>query len=351
MKLGRKRESKAATLHDIGKNLGLSAMTVSRALNGHAEVKEETRRLVLSQAAKLKYQPNRWARSLVTRRSQMLGIVIPDIGHSFFAEIVQGVQDSIELAGYSLMLCNSAADAAREQKEIEMLLSSRVDGLLVASPRPEDSPQLFVDLLRQGIPFVLLDRFFPGLECPCVRCDDFEIGSLVANHLIALGHRDLAHIGGPNVSPSRLRHAGYVAAIEEQGISLRGEWAVTGDFTPAGGYEAMRRLLRLESRPTAVFAGNDPAAIGAVHACWDMGLAVPGDISIVGAGSIENSFYPTPFLTTIDWSRRELGAEAARILVNLVAGGPPPDKLDIVFRPTLLVRKSTGPAKRPVTGA
>jgi LacI family transcriptional regulator len=341
----RKRESKATTIHDIGRTLGLSAMTVSRALNGHPEVKNETRQRVLSQAAKLNYRPNRWARSLVTSRSHMIGIVIPDLSHGFFAEIIHGVQETIEPAGYNLMLCHSAADTVREQKEIEMLLGSRVDGLLIASNRSEDSPGPLAELLRHGVPFVLLDRFFPDLDCVRVRSDDFETGRLAVEHLISLGHRDIAHIGGPEVSTSRLRRDGYAAALKAYGIPSRSEWMAAGDFTVPGGYEAARRLLARRRRPTALFAANDPSAIGAIHACRNVGLDVPGDISIVGAGCIENSFYPTPFLTTIDWPRRELGAEAGRILVKLVAGGPQPDRLDIIYRPSLLVRKSTGPPK------
>jgi DNA-binding LacI/PurR family transcriptional regulator len=180
-----------------------------------------------------------------------------------------------------------------------------------------------------------------------VRCDDFETGRLVARHLISLGHREIGYISGPNVSSSRLRQAGFTAQLKEHGISFRDEWTLAGDFTTSTGYEAMRKLLRRESQPTAVFAANDPMAVGAVRACWDVGLDVPGDISVIGAGCIENSSYPAPFLTTVDWSRRELGAEAARILVNRVSGGKWPDNLDITYRPSLLVRKSTGPARRP----
>lgn len=321
-------------------------MTVSRALNGHPDVKKETRDRVLSQAAKLKYRPNRWARSLVTKRSQIIGVVIPDISHSFFSEITRGVQVSIEQRGYDLMLCHSHGDVKRERVEIEMLLGSRVDGLIVASEQPENSAGIFADLVREKVPFVLLDRFFSGLECPSVRADDFAAGRIATEHLIALGHRDIAHIGVTRVSTGRLRMEGYLSALRQHGIAARDEWIVTGDqLTILGGQEGMRGLLARGDRPTALFAANDPIAIGAIQACGEAGLDVPRDFSIVGAGSIENSAYPTPFLTTVDWPRRELGEKAAEMLLQLIDGGPLPTRTEWIYDPALLIRRSAGPLR------
>ncbi|MGH9632847.1 MAG: LacI family DNA-binding transcriptional regulator, partial [Bryobacteraceae bacterium] len=154
------RRKKAATVEGIGRELGISAMTVSRALNGHPAVNEETRRKVLQHAERLNYRPNRWARSLVTQKSHIIGIVVPDISHSFFSEITRAVQETIEPHGYDLMLCHTHADVEREKSAIDMLLGSRVDGLIIASSRREDDPGILLELQRQGTPFVLLDRSF-----------------------------------------------------------------------------------------------------------------------------------------------------------------------------------------------
>jgi LacI family transcriptional regulator, galactose operon repressor len=329
-----------ATIQDIGRELGLSPMTVSRALNGHAGVREETRRRILDQAAKVNYRPNRWARSLVTRRSHVIGVVVPSISHTFFSDIIGGIQDEIENEAYDLMLCHSRGDRLREHTEIEMLLSSRVDGLIIASNLPETSPGILLDLLQQRTPCVMLDRFFQNLDFPSVQADDFAVGKLATEHLISLGHRDIAHISGPPMSVSRLRREGFVATMRRHGLEIRDEWIVTSDFTVEGGYESMRRILETGRPPTAVFAANDPGAVGVFEACRQAGLSVPGDVSLVGAGCVENTFCLTPFLTTVEWARREMGSKAAEVVLSLIAGKPM-EKLNWTFTPNLLIRQST----------
>ena len=331
------------TIQDIAAKLGLSAMTVSRALRGHAEVSEATRQKVLDCAAELNYVPNRWARSLVTNKSFMIGIVIPDISHTFFAEITRGVEDTLDREGYDLLLCHSRGDPEREKSEIDVLVGSRVDGLIVASEQPADSPESFINLRARNVPFVLIDRFFPDLDCPWVRADDASAGRIATEHLIGLGHSRIGHIRGPRVSPALLREQGYRDALRDNGISVQERWTAQGKFTRQSGRDAMRRLLAMDSRPTAIFTANDPMAIGAVEACREAGLSVPGDISIVGAGDIEGSVALNPFLTTVDWPRLELGRTAARMLLELVRDDGPLEAATKAFTPSLVVRGSSGP--------
>jgi|HigsolmetaAR202D_1030399.scaffolds.fasta_scaffold21688_2 Transcriptional regulators len=337
------RHRSAATIADIGRELGISAMTVSRALNGHPDVNEETRRKVLSHAARLNYRPNRWARTLVTKKSNIIGVVIPSISHSFFPEIIRAIEETIERRGYALMLCHTHADAVRERAAIEMLLGSCVDGLIVASMFPDYEAGVYASLLRDGVPFTLIDRYFPTLDCPRVRTDDVLVGWLATRHLIELGHTRIAMIRGPEVSTGRLREEGFVRAMRESGLEVREEYMVQGNFEFGGGYHAMRELLTRSERPTALFAGNDPSAIGAIRACREAGLDVPGDISIVGAGCIEGSYHPNPFLTTIDWSHQEMGEKAAELLLANIAREETTLARDWICRPRLVVRQSTGP--------
>jgi LacI family transcriptional regulator len=332
------------TIQDIAQELGLSAMTVSRALNHHPDVKTETRQKILALAAERRYRPNRWARSLVTRKSEIIGVVIPDISHSFFSEITRGIQDVIEQRGYNLMLCHSHGDAHRELQEIDMLVGSRAEGLIVASEQPSDAPEPFVELEQQGVPFVLIDRYFSGYDCAHVVVDDVLVAELATEHLIALGHRRIAHILGPNVTSSLLRADGFRATMEKHQLAVKPEWIVSSDFQKQGGYKAMQALLESSERPTAVFASNDPGAIGAIAACRDAGLDVPGDISIVGAGCIEGSYHPNPFVTTVDWPRTELGHQAAEMLLRLV-GGERFEQRHVVLKPELRIRQSAGPAR------
>ena len=330
-----------ATIVDIANKLGLSAMTVSRALNGSSEVSERTRKRVQRCAEALGYQPNRWARSLVTRRSSMIGVVIPDISHSFFAEITFGIEEVLEKSGYDILLCHSHNNADRERTEIDALVGSRVEGLIVASVQPENSPAIFEDLARRHIPFVLVDRFFPTGEFSCVRAGDRQAGRIATEFALSLGHRRIAHIEGPDLSPATLRKLGYLDALMDRGIARDDSLVAKGDFDIESGRRAMHRLLAAGEMPTAVFAANDPMAIGAIYACRDAGLKVPDDISIIGAGNIEGLHHPNPFLTTTDWSRVELGRTAGAILLDAITKPKERQAAVKIFNPTLLVRQST----------
>src|SRR5579884_1644587 len=229
------------TIVDIAKKLKLSPMTVSRALTGNREVSDQTRQKVLRTATALGYQPNRWARSLVTRRSSIIGVVIPDIAHSFFAEITCGVEEVVEKSGYDILLCHSRGDATRERAEINMLVGSRVDGLIVASVQPERSPEAFTNLKTTRVPFVLVDRFFPKGDFHSVRVDDKEAGRLATQCLIDLGHTRIAHIEGSDISPGSLRRRGYLAALKAADIEAQRDYVAMGNFEIQSGYEAMRR--------------------------------------------------------------------------------------------------------------
>jgi LacI family transcriptional regulator len=335
----------AATIVDIARRLGISAMTVSRALTGNPEVSEKTRQKVLRCAQELGYRPNRWARSLVTRKTSIVAVVVPDISHSFFAEITRGIEEVVQKAGYNLLLCHSSQNPVKESSEIEMLVESRIEGIIVASEQPEKSAAIFEELRANDIPFVLVDRFFQGHSFPSVLVDDLVVGRLATEHLIKLGHRRIAHIRGPKLSPASLRYRGFMQAVKAHHLEIHKEWIVRGNFDIPSGREAMQRLLNTFPRPTAVFAANDPMAIGALHACRETGVQVPADISIVGAGNIEGMDHPNPFLTTIDWPRQELGRTAANYLIEAIRN-PPTAKASAlcrVFSPCLLIRQSTRP--------
>jgi LacI family transcriptional regulator len=329
------------TIVDIARKVGVSAMTVSRALRGSSEISEATRLRIVRCAEEMSYRPNRWARMLVTRRSSIVGLIVPDIAHSYFAEITRGIEEVIEKAGYSLLLCHSRMDPGRERREIDTLVGSRVEGLIVASEQSEKSADAFLHLQSERMPFVLIDRFFPGHNFPTVRVDDLNAGRLATEHLISLGHRHIAHIQGPALSPATLRLRGYLETLRKHKIPHRKDYVVRGRFDMESGREAMHQLLALEPRPTAVFAGNDPMAIGAVYACREAGVAVPGDVSIIGSGNIEGAYHPNPFLTTIDWPRVDLGRKAGALLLAAIASPQRERVLAETFAPQLLSRQST----------
>jgi LacI family transcriptional regulator len=320
-------------------------MTVSRALNGKPEVHEKTREKIVRCATELGYQPHRWARSLVTQRSSIIGVVVPDIAHSYFAEITFGIEVAVDKAGYDILLCHSRGNAEREMEEINMLVGSRVDGLIVASEQPEKSPGPFTALKEREIPFVLIDRYFPKFEFAAVRVNDNLVGILATQCLLELGHRRIAHIRGPYVSTASLRYRGYLEALRSAHVALNRQLVVAGDYHIEGGRAAMKKLLELDPQPTGVFAANDPMAIGAVYACRDAGLRVPEDVSIVGAGNIEGPHHPNPFVSTLDWPREELGQTAATMLLAAINDPARQAATIKVFEPKLLMRQSTAPPR------
>ncbi len=333
----------SVTMHDIAQKLGVSAMTVSRALSGHPDVNEEKRQKIIELAEQLRYRPNRWARTLITNKSYLIGVVVPDISQLFFNEIMRGIEEPLGPAGYDLVLCHSDRNAERELHEIDMLISRRIDGLVVASEQPKDKLDIFRELQDQHTPFVLIDRYFEELDCPRVRADDFEAGKLATRHLIELGHRRIAHIGGPDVSTGRLRREGFLAAMEEAGLPLEDGMLIFSDFKIGGGYDSMKKLLALATPPTAVFTGNDPLAYGVVQACREAGLGIPNNISVAGCGDTELSQHPDPFLTTVTWDSRELGRIAGRLLLERLEDKPSGEARDTIFKPELVVRRSTAP--------
>lgn len=332
---------KPVTVLDIARSLHISAMTVSRALRNHPEVSEETRRKVLERAREMNYRPNRWARSLITRKSFIIGLVLPDISHTYFSDIAAGVQEVIEESQYSLILCRSNRNAESELREIDMLIRSRVDGLIVASEQPEDSPQIFTQLHRDKMPFVLIDRVFPRLNCHRVVTNDYEVGRLATQHLIELGRRRIAHVRGPAMSTARIRLQAYQDTLRKAGLPVREEFVADGSFRAEESREAARRLMQLTPRPDAIFAASDLSAFGVVSGIRDSGLRVPEDVAVAGAGNIEGHQHPSPFITTVDWDRREQGRQAARVLLGLTGGAGKRPPRETVFPPVLLVRASS----------
>lgn len=341
MRKARTGTGKAPTVVDIARKLGISPMTVSRALNAHPSVRDETRCKVIRTAQELNYRPNLWARSLVTRRSGVVGLLVPDISHAFYAEVTTGIQQVVENRGYSLILSCSHRDLEAELRALDSLLASRVEGLIVASTQSEESGAYFRDLSKTGIPLVLIDRFFQRLSCTRLVTDDVEVGRIATAHLISLGHRRIAHLSGPGISTGRLREEGYRQAMQEHGLEVEPAWIVPGLFRTAESRQATHLVLRLPSRPTAIFAASDYSAFGALCACRDEGLSVPADISVIGAGDIEGASNPYAFLTSVTWAREALGREAARLLLENIADPVRFKPASIVYPPSLVLRQST----------
>jgi LacI family transcriptional regulator len=325
----------------IAAELVVSVTTVSKVLNERADIGPATRARVLAKVQELGYRPNAVARSLSLRRTHTLGVIIPDLMHSFFVEVVAGFEAVASARGYGLLLCSSGEDARKERRELEMLRARQVDGIVLASADAGNT-DLLEELTALGAALVMIDRDdHPRLKCHRVVTDDVLVGRLATEHLLAQGRRAIAHLTGPPVVHARRREERYRAVLEEHLITPRCGWVAKSGFMEAYGFAAMTRVLRVRPRVDAVFAANDPAAIGAMKAIWEAGLRVPEDIAVVGAGDVAYGDLLKVPLTTVSWSKEELGRRAAELILDQIGPHPKGPFKRIVVPPRLVVRASS----------
>jgi LacI family transcriptional regulator len=334
------------TLGDIARALNVSKMTVSRAINNHPEINPETRARVLAAAQKMNYRPNQFARALTSKHSYLIGIVVPDLMHSYFAEICRGVESQARPAGYQNLICSTDEEARKELDEIEALWT-RTDGLIVASSLAANEAKSYRKLLNEGGKIVLIDRLLDRLRCPAVTTDDVQVGKLATEHLIELGHRKIGHLRGTSASTSQGRLEGYRQAMSKARLRVDKSLVHDCGFTESDGRAAMKEWMAKGNLPTAIFAANDPAAIGAMEALHDAGLDVPKDVAIVGAGNIHYGDMLRVPLTTVSWSTAAMGQAAAQLLLELIDGRNNAAKLrHVTIPPEMVIRHSCGALKQ-----
>ena len=335
------------TMRQIARELGVSITTISKVLNNHDDIGDETRARVLARVAALGYRPNAVARSLTLRRTHTLGIVVPDLMHSFFVEIVAAIEACVSRRRYGLLVCNLAEDPAKERPQLEMLLERQVDGIVLAAATAARNGDLLKRIVAGGKGLVLIDRDdHRGVNCHRVITDDGEVGRIATGHLLDLGHRAIGHLTGPPLVHARRRRQGYLRAMRDRRVRIVPQWIATGGFREAEGYAAMQRLLDAAPEVTAVFAVNDPAAIGAMKAVWERGLRIPEDISIVGAGDIAHGDMLKVPLTTVSWSRRDLGTRAAELILDQIENDSRGPFEKAIIPPQLVTRGSAAPPRR-----
>jgi LacI family transcriptional regulator len=335
------------TLADIARKLGVSKMTVSRAINNHPLINAQTRERVLEAARRMNYQPNQHARALVTSRSNLIGIVIPDLMNPYFAEVTQAVESVARIVGFQLLICNTYEDANRELSEVEGLVQ-RTDGLIVSSVLSRSENRVYRSLIKDGAKIVMVDRVINNLRCPAVTTDNVEVGRLATSHLIGLGHRRVGHLRGHASSVSQDRFEGYKRALAENRLELDESLVRPCGHLPSEGYLAMQAWLKEGGVPDAVFVVNDQAALGAVQAIEAASLRVGSDIAIVGAGNVNYGEMLRVPLTTVSWAITQMGEQAARLLIQLIKGEQPVARSrNVVLPPQLIVRNSCGAKRSP----
>jgi LacI family transcriptional regulator len=326
---------------DIAEDLGVSLMTVSKALRNKNDIGQQTRERVQKRARELGYQPNWVARGLATRRTYLVGLVVPDLLHSFFAEVANGVSQALEPAGYQAVILNSGENGEREEHQVYALLARRVDGLIIASAQRSGRARLFRVLRDQKIPLVLIDRLPAGIRANYVGGKNEEIGELATGHLVEQGCQRIAHLCGPAISTGIGRLSGYRRKLAACGLAAPPEYVVEAQRSDGTGFVAMRELLRLRPRPDGVFCYNDPIAAGAIKAVLEAGLSVPNDIAIIGAGNGHYSDLLRVPLSSIDLNSVLIGQTAAHLLRKCIEAKGPTRPTCTFIPHRLIVRESS----------
>ncbi len=338
---------KRVTVEDIAQRLGLSSMTVSRALNDRPNVGEETRERVIKTAREMGYRPNRIAKSLVLSKTHTIGIILPKMAHFFFPEVIRGVETVTYDKGYQLFLTHSAEDAEREISAIQTLESSRVDGILMSMAQSTTNYEEYKQLIKSGMPLVFFDRCAFGIGARCVSVNDRQTSRQAVEHLIDTHERTrIAHLKGPvSTSVAKDRFDGYKDGLEARGKPYDEQLVADSGFNEKGGYEAMMKILQLpkDRWPDAVFAVNDPAAIGAIGAINEAGLSIPEDVALIGFTDDPRAPLTTPPLTTVRQPAFEIGRTAAQQLIAIIDDETLQNQSDeIVVKSDLIIRESCG---------
>lgn len=324
------------TILDIAARAGVSKSLVSLVLRDSPSVSEAKRQAVLAAAAELGYRPNAVARSLVSRRTNTLGVMLSDLHNTFFADVLDGISERAAEDGYRTLLNTGRRTPEGEEEAIDALLELRTDGLILAAPILPAAPVLAA---ARTVPVVLISRTLPDAPIDSVTSDDAAGAALAVHHLVELGHREIAHIDGGRGAGADGRREGYARAMQQHELAAHARIA-RGDYTEEGGARGVAELLASGPRPTAIFAANDLAAVGALDALGRHGLRVPDDVSLVGYDNTSLAALRHIDLTTIDQPRREMGRTAAMLLLERLARRRTAAR-HVVMAPALVSRGSS----------
>ena len=332
------------TIKDVAREASVSVATVSRALNGHENVAEGVRKHVVEIASRLRYQPHAAARSLSSRSTQTIGVVLPDLYGEFFSELIRGI-DVVARAHRKHLLVSSYHGHPEEQGAALRAMRGRVDGLLVLSPYA-DRPGFLTDNLPTALPAVLINTQLADAAYPVLSIDNFGGATAMVRHLVESGHQRIAFICGPeNNFDARERLRGYRSALAEY-LPGAEAFELPGDFDESSGYEAGKLILARTQRPDAVFAANDMMALGCLYAFNEAGVKVPADIALAGFDDIPLARFVHPTLTTMRVSIAELGGLALSRLLQAIEADGVADSTPHTLAPELIVRESTRHATR-----
>lgn len=305
------------TIKDLARLLGVSPSTVSRALRDHPDISRDTKERVTALADEMNYHPNLIAQSLQNRRTNTIGVIVPEIRHTFFSSVIGGIEDVAYKAGYIIMVCSSNEDYEREVINTRALASHRVAGVLISLSGTTRNLDHLEMLRQRGIPLVFFDRAADGVTAGRVIVDDFDGAYDAVGRLIDTGRVRIAHLAGPaHISISRERFSAYRKALSDRGLPFDERLVVEGGFSVNDGYEGLKKLWDLDVKPDALFAVNDPVAIGAYRFASEAGIVIPDDLAVIGFANDPISELLNPPLSTVDQPAYEMGRAAAGLMLK-----------------------------------
>jgi len=345
-------------MKDIAAKLGISIVTVSSALRNTGRVSPALRARIRKCAREMNYKPDLMARGLATGHTFLIGMIVPDLMHPFFAATAKYISRNLRANGYNLVISSSEDDPQLELEEVESLIARRVDALLLASSQPSKESDVFRRIAEVGVPYVLLDRPVDGLRVPFIGSDNEEIGRLATEHLIDRGYRKIAYVGVPILGVGSGRLQGYKVALRRRNLSVSKSLIETVESADERGeecgYSAMQRLLSRHPRPDAVFCLNDIIASGVLKAAHDLGLSVPGDVGIIGVSNLTGISFWSSFqvpLSSVDQDVAAIADRTSEVVLQLLNPDAKAASRRVLVPLKLVARNSTqGPTGEGIQG-
>lgn len=336
-------KSGKTTIHDIARELGLNASTVSRGLHDNPAVSTKTRELIHATARRMNYRPNHMAAALRRGRSEMLGVIVPAIDRYFFASVIRGIEEAADAAGFRVMVCQSFDSFAREQQMVDVLQQLRADAIMISSAKDAAyDPDFYRQLIAAGTTIQFFDHAPSGLDAPSVVINDYKGAYDATRHLVNTGRSRIAHLHGPlHVDIYEQRYKGYLAAMKDAGLQVPSGYLVQiGDHFDTG-RDAFEQLWSLDERPDAIFSASDYSAIGCCKQANDLGVDIPRELAIVGFANEPFTEFLTPALSSVDQQTNRMGKLVARRTIAAIKGEEFEGALRMVLAPGVVVRESS----------
>lgn len=330
----------APKIKDVAKQAGVSVTTVSRVLNGEKYVKDDLKIRVQRAIDELGYSPSHIARSLVRKKTNLIGVIVPDVTSSFYSTILSTIEKTASLNGYNLLVCNIIEDTDKELKYLQVFQQMRVDGIIIMHEKLNDEIR---DLINKiSIPIIFSSVKPANQKFMSVIIDDYAAAYDATKHLIKLGHSRIGYIGGDmrDITSGQNRYAGYIRALADHGIDVPEAHIRFGDYKTQSGYELMKEILAQEPHPTAVFAVSDDMAVGAMNCIHDHGLKVPEHLSVIGFDGSQLTEQVRPRLTSMEQPILEMGKVTVDKLLELIEGKEEGPAEDVILQHMLVVRDS-----------